>query len=129
MYTIFNKSQTPVLLNMPGSASDDLFLAPGATGTALVLPTLTTEMAAKGEGARIHVGVIAQDVMQAFAAEGLDAARYALLCHDVWHADPGVPAEVDADGNETRPATPGWSAGERYGIRYEELLAFVVAAL
>lgn len=46
MYTIFNKSQTPVLLNMPGSASDDLFLAPGATGTALVLPTLTTEMAA-----------------------------------------------------------------------------------
>ena len=72
---------------------------------------------AKGDDARIHVGVVAQEVMAAFQAEGLDPMRYALVCYDEW------PAEVDDHGVETRPA------GNRYGVRYEELLAFVVAAL
>jgi hypothetical protein len=60
---------------------------------------------AKGDGARIHVGVMAQDVQAAFAAEGLDANRYGLFCSD----------EIDG-------ATV-------LGVRYEELLAFVIAAL
>jgi hypothetical protein len=30
---------------------------------------------------------------------------------------------LDDDGNEVRPA------GNRYGVRYEELLAFIIAAL
>lgn len=46
LYTIFNKSINPVVLNTPGSPTDDLYLAPGATGFSTVLPTLTTEMAA-----------------------------------------------------------------------------------
>jgi hypothetical protein len=71
----------------------------------------------KGAAARIHIGVIAQEVVAAFAAEGLDANSYALLCYDEWEA------EVDADGIEVKPA------GSRYGIRYEELLAFIIAAL
>jgi hypothetical protein len=66
---------------------------------------------AKGDGARIHVGVIAQEVIAAFAAEGLDATDYGLLCHDQW------------DAEDDRPA------GDRYGIRYEELLAFIIASL
>ena len=71
----------------------------------------------KGDDARIHVGVIAQDVKSAFEAEGLVAEDYAILCYDKWDA------ELDEDGNIITPA------GERYGIRYEELLAFVLGAL
>lgn len=74
-------------------------------------------VAAKGDGARIHVGVIAQEVVAAFQAEGLDPMRYAILCYDEWGA------EFDGDGNEVR------LAGNRYGVRYEELLAFIIAAL
>lgn len=77
----------------------------------------------KGDDARIHVGVIAQEVIAAFAAEGLDATRYALLCHDTWEAEP---EETDDEGNVINP---GIEAGERYGIRYDELLAFMIAAL
>ncbi|OHC93903.1 MAG: hypothetical protein A3H25_02775 [Sphingomonadales bacterium RIFCSPLOWO2_12_FULL_63_15] len=36
----------------------------------------------KGDDARIHIGVNAQDVLDAFAAEGLDAHRFALFCED-----------------------------------------------
>lgn len=60
---------------------------------------------AKGDGARIHVGVMAQDVQAAFAAEGLDANRYGIFCSDT------------IDDVTT------------LGVRYEELLAFVIAAL
>jgi hypothetical protein len=73
--------------------------------------------AAKGDDARIHIGVIAQEVMAAFQAEGLDPMRYAIVCYDEWDA------ELDEEGNEVRPA------GNRYGVRYEELLAFIIAAL
>ena len=71
----------------------------------------------KGENARIHVGVIAQEVMAAFEAEGLDPMSYAIVCCDEWGA------ELDAEGNEVRPA------GNRYGVRYEQLLAFIISAL
>jgi hypothetical protein len=72
----------------------------------------------KGDkAARIHVGVIAQEVMAAFVAQGLDPMRYAIVCYDEWEA------EMDEDGNEIRPA------GNRYGIRYGELLAFMISAL
>lgn len=60
---------------------------------------------AKGEGARLHIGVTAQAVEQAFAAEGLDARRYGLFCAD--------PVEE----------------GERLGVRYDQLLALAIAVL
>jgi hypothetical protein len=60
---------------------------------------------------RTHVGVIAQDVQDAFTAEGLDASEYGLFCSDTW---------TDEDTGEEKT---------RLGIRYEELLAFVIAAL
>ena len=65
---------------------------------------------AKGDDARIHFGVIAQDVQEAFAAEGLDASKYGLFCSDTW---------TNLDG----------SSQTRLGVRYSELLAFVIAAL
>lgn len=66
---------------------------------------------AKGDVARIHVGVIAQEVIAAFQAENLDPMRYGIICYDQW------------DAKDDRPA------GDRYGVRYEELLAFIIAAL
>jgi hypothetical protein len=60
----------------------------------------------KGEDARTHVGVIAQDIGDAFAAEGLDPEKYGIFCKDKLE-----------DGSYV------------YGVRYEELLAFVIAAL
>lgn len=35
-------------------------------------------------GERLHTGLIAQRVKQAFEAKGLDATKYGLLCHDEW---------------------------------------------
>ena len=81
-------------------------------------------VAAKGsDAARIHVGVIAQEVVAAFAAEGLDATRYALLCHDEWET---VEEVLNDDGEVV---TPGLEAGDRYGVRYDEMLAFIISAL
>ena len=95
-------------------------------------------MEKKGADARLHVGVIAQQVIEAFASEGLDATRYGLLCYDKWddeYEDVEVvdePEAVAEDGTVTpakthvehRLVTP---AGDRYGIRYEEALALEAA--
>ena len=92
----------------------------------------------KGESARLHCGVIAQQVIEAFASEGLDATRYGLLCYDKWedeYEDVEVidAPEIVADDSTVTPAvthvehrlvTP---AGDRYGIRYEEALALEAA--
>lgn len=71
----------------------------------------------KGDDARIHVGVIAQEVVAAFQAEGLDPMRYGVVCYDQWDD------VVDEDGNVTLPA------GDSYGVRYDELWAFIISAL
>lgn len=87
----------------------------------------------KGDAARIHFGVIAQEVAEAFAAEGLDATRYALFCYDEWEEQPEVTVpvldEFKKETGEVRVVTPYKPAGSRYGIRYDELLAFVIAAM
>ena len=80
----------------------------------------------KGDGARIHVGVIAQDVQAAFTAEGLDPNRYGMFCSDSWY---------EVDGDKGRPANPHTADEEgavlvtQLGIRYDQLLAFVISAL
>ena len=80
-------------------------------------------VAEKGDKARIHVGVIAQEVRDAFIAEGLDPTRYSLFCYDEWDE---IKEETDEDGTVLVPARP---AGNRFGIRYDELLAFIIAAI
>lgn len=78
----------------------------------------------KGDDARFHVGVIAQDVIRAFDSEGLDARAYGILCHDEWYELRGEVVElVDGDVPE------GAEKKDRYGVRYEELLAFIISAL
>ena len=76
----------------------------------------------KGDAARLHVGLIAQQVREAFAAEGLDADRYGLFCYDKWEAKP---AETDPKTGEV--IEPAVEAGDSYGIRYDEALALECA--
>jgi len=111
------------------------------------------KVAEKGDNARTHTGVIAQDVQAAFTAEGLDAGDYALFISSTWwETQTEVPAveavaEVtDEDGNVTTEAVEavdaytrtdtydtedeapeGATSKTRLGIRYPELLSFVAA--
>lgn len=68
-------------------------------------------VSAKGDNARTHTGVIAQEVRTALEAEGLDAGNYAFFMSDTWwEAQTEVPAveavdavtetQTDEDGNE-----------------------------
>jgi hypothetical protein len=68
-------------------------------------------VAEKGDDARIHFGIIAQDLQAAFAAEGLDAGDYAMFISSTW---------TDEETGEERT---------RMGVRYSELLAFIIAAI
>lgn len=92
----------------------------------------------KGDAARIHFGVIAQEVKAAFEAEGLDAERYAIICYDEWEETPEIvdswEDEFDGDGNLVRAAGSRViqeyiPPGDRYGVRYDELLAFIISAM
>jgi hypothetical protein len=115
---------------------------------------------AKGDNARTHFGIIAQDLQDAFTAESLDASKYAMFCSDTWwekeitvdavEAKDVVYEEVtDSDGNKTnnlishaveakdaytyidtkQEATTGYTEKTRLGVRYSELLAFIISAI
>ena len=84
---------------------------------------LNASVEQKGEGARWHFGAVAQEIQEAFESEGLDAFNYSLLCYDEW---PEQPEQVDQEG---RVITSRQEAGGMYSLRYEELLAFIIAAL
>ena len=77
----------------------------------------------KGDSARIHFGVIAQDVEDAFNQEGLDASKYGIFCYDEWDE---IQEEKDEKGNIMQEYR---AAGSRHGVRYEELLAFIISAI
>jgi hypothetical protein len=65
----------------------------------------------KGDEARIHFGIIAQDLQDAFTVEGLDAGDYAMFINSTW---------TDEETGEER---------SRMGVRYSELLAFIISAI
>ena len=75
----------------------------------------------KGSAARVHFGVMAQDVRAAFEAEGLQAEDYGVFCYDEWPEELEV---VDQNGRVVQAHRP---AGNRYGIRYDELLMFMLS--
>ena len=68
-------------------------------------------VADKGDDARIHFGIMAQDLQQAFSAEGLDAGDYGMFISSTW---------TDETTGEEKT---------RLGVRYNELLAFIIAAI
>ncbi|HEY0105361.1 MAG TPA: DUF2793 domain-containing protein [Rhizomicrobium sp.] len=65
-------------------------------------------VAAKGDAARLHAGMIFEDVVAAFAAHGLDPMYYGIVCRD---------RAAQGDGS--------WIVG----LRYQELTQFVLAGL
>jgi len=64
----------------------------------------------KGDKARTHSGIVAQDIQSAFSAEGLDASNYGLFTSDTW---------TDDDGKEQT----------RLGVRYPELFSFIFSSI
>jgi len=109
----------------------------------------------KGDDARIHFGIMAQDLQDAFTAEGLDAGHYGMFMSNTWwetqtevEAVEAVDEVVDEDGNVTTEAVEavdaytrtdtfqtlaeapaGATERTRLGVRYSELLAFIIAAI
>ena len=73
----------------------------------------------KGDSARTHTGIIAQDVKQAFTDEGLDVANYALFISNTWWEN--------SEGDIKEEATDGYTEKNRLGVRYSELLSFIQA--
>jgi hypothetical protein len=118
-------------------------------------------VAQKGDEARIHFGIIAQDLEDAFTAEGLDAGRYGMFVKNTWwtadrvipavEAVEAVEAVYDEEGNEVSPAVEaveaqpektvtdifknsedapeGATEVTQRGVRYSELLAFMISAI
>jgi hypothetical protein len=116
-------------------------------------------VAQKGDGARWHLGVIAQRVKAAFEAHGLDPFAIGVLCFDKWEDQfenvsaeyEAVPARYEmreayiddqlvfhpAEEVEVEPARTVLvreayqqkvvSAGDRYGVRYDEAHVFEAA--
>ena len=115
----------------------------------------------KGDSARIHFGIIAQDLENAFKSEGLDAGDYGMFIKNIWwekervipavEAVEAVDAVYDEEDNLISPAVEAveakdeetvvdtfYSADEapegsakktRRGVRYSELLAFIISAI
>lgn len=63
------------------------------------------EIEQDSENAKIHFGIIAQDLEQAFEEEGLDSSKYHIISKE--------------------PTEDGFS----YGVYYTELLAFIISAI
>nr|3GUD_A Chain A, Neck appendage protein [Bacillus phage GA1]3GUD_B Chain B, Neck appendage protein [Bacillus phage GA1] len=68
----------------------------------------------KGEEARYHFGVIAQQIVKVFEDEGLSAFDYGLVGYDEWEA---TEDEYDSEGNLVEK---GREAGNIYSIRPTE---------
>lgn len=96
-------------------------------------------VASKGDDARKHVGLIAQHILAAFEAEGLDATDYGIVCHDSWEDqyenEQVIDAEAvfDENGNVVTPEKSHTekrfvkAAGDVWTVRYEEALALETA--
>jgi len=102
------------------------------------------KVASKGDAARTHTGVIAQEVEAAMSDAGLDAGNYAFFISTTWWETSTEVAAVEADeenGIEAQEAytridtfatadeaPEGATERNRKGIRYPELLSFIGAA-
>lgn len=79
----------------------------------------------KGDEARWHFGVIAQQVRDSFLKHDLDGTRYGLLCYDEWEDQ--FEQVIGDDGEPTGEMKLVVQAGNRWGIRADQCL-FLEAA-
>ena len=100
------------------------------------------KVAEKGDKARTHTGIVAQEVQTAFKAEGLDASNYGLFTSDTWWEKEISVDAVKADkekGIEAKDAytykeykyekTDGYTERTRLGVRYPELFSFIFSSI
>jgi|13_taG_2_1085334.scaffolds.fasta_scaffold00540_24 hypothetical protein len=73
------------------------------------------DVVSKGADAKIRIGIIAQQLVAAFEAEGLDAHDYALIS-----------LEDDTEQTETGMEKTGT---QTYNVNYLDLLAFIISAI
>ena len=101
-------------------------------------------VAAKGDNARTHTGVIAQQVRTAMSDAGLDVTKYAFWCSNTWWTKDIEVAAVEADEENGIEAADAYTYTKEYyseddapddatehtrlAIRYAELLSFIGAA-
>ena len=111
---------------------------------------LISSVEEKGDDARIHIGIIAQELEDAFTAEGLDASRYGMFCQDTyWWKEETMPAQEEEyqdenDMTQTRTipefverttyeseedAPDGATEVTTRSVRYTELLAFIISTM
>tara|TARA_E500000318_G_scaffold103705_1_gene109013 strand:- start:31 stop:993 length:963 start_codon:yes stop_codon:yes gene_type:complete len=101
-----------------------------------------SKVAEKGDKARTHTGIIAQEVQSAFSAEGLDASDYGLFISNTWWEKEISVDAVKADeekGIEAKDAytykdtknekTDGYTERTRLGVRYPELFSFIFSSI
>lgn len=100
---VFGSGSGPVIASDSAQAIDVRDLSSSERAVAARLRPLIKASRLKGEGAsgKIHVGISARDVAEAFKAEGLNAYDYAILNME----------------------------GSSLGVRYDELLAFVLSSI
>jgi hypothetical protein len=84
---------------------------------------LKSEVAASGDAAFIRMGLIAQEILEAFAAENLDALDYGLLNH---HVDDGCDLVPDTATGEL-VKTPAREPSDYYSVVYDECFAVEAA--
>ena len=96
----------------------------------------------KGDKARTHSGIIAQEIQSAFSAEGLDVSNYGLFTSNTWwEKEVQVPEVKAVEGTniEAKEAytymdikdekTDGYTERTRLGVRYPELFSFIFSSI
>ncbi len=94
-----------------------------------------SKVTAKGDDARTHTGVVAQQIQSAMSDAGLDAGNYAFFISSTWweanekYTDDNGKEQTRTNIFDTKDEAPeGATERTRMGIRYAELLAFIGAA-
>lgn len=89
---------------------------------------------AKGDAARLHIGMTVQRAIEIMASYGLDPFAYGFICYDRWAARPEVCSEwlreVEGGGVAASSVTsPGTAAGDLYSFRPDGLHAFIARGI
>jgi hypothetical protein len=96
---------------------------------------LKSAVAKKGDNARIHVGIIAQELQSAFESEGLDPFRYSMIGKDTWwekefEVDDKIGQRTELKTYDSAEKAPeGATEKTQMSVNYSELLAFIISAI
>lgn len=80
------------------------------------------EVEKEGDNAKWHFGVMAQEVAEILSKNGLNHNDYDFLSYDEWN---DIPEVVDKDTGVL--LSPSVKAGSRWGVKYSQLLCFIIS--